>query len=168
MHGLIQVKFFNKIRFSMVIYQISLCITGEEFNYTTCENLLKGFSVQINAKWFKNDIYYRGEIAHKENFGGIILGHDALYASTEEERKNNIAEFISFLEKNKDIFKSHGATDFDLDVNVYLASAEHFMLLKCHEMKELLRCGISVTRLNIFPMNIREYNKLIKQMKKEA
>ena len=167
MHGLIQVKFFNKIRYNMVIYQFSLLVAGDNFNYITCENQLKGLPIHINAKWLKDDIYYRGQKAFREDFGGLIFGHDTVYASTEEERKNAIADFISFLEKNKEMFKSNGATDFDLDVNVYLSSVEHFMLLKFHEMKELLRCDISVTRLNIFPLKTREYNKLIKQMNNE-
>lgn len=151
----------------MVIYRYSLIIEGDNFDVNNINLLLKNFSIHVYQKWSKFDTYNFGKLPHKYNYGGIVLIHDIIYATTEDERNKIISEYILFLEKNMSILKHAGTTKIILNSSIYLYTNKHFLLLKWQELKKITTYNEIEVRLDVFFLNKNKYKIIVNDMNKE-
>ncbi len=151
----------------MVIYRYSLIIEGDNFDVNNINLLLKNFSIHVYQKWSKFDTYNFGKLTYRYNYGGVVLIHDIIYATTEYERSKIILEYIKFIEKNMSILKQNGATKIILNSSIYMYADTHFLLLKWHELNKIMLFNEIDVRLDVFFFSKYKYKKIANDMNKE-
>ena len=160
--GSIQVTSFNKYKI-MIIYRYYLELSGKDCCPQHYSELLQRGDIHIFQKWSSGEIFQLGKNFYEYDYGGIVLVHDKIFATTETDRKIIVRDFALFMQSIQGNLNSMNVTKVEFCITTYLDCKSRFIVLTQDELAKLASFIVNV-RIDILLLDKEQFINIIKNL----
>ena len=147
----------------MIIYRYYLELRGKDLKPQNYSELLQRGDIHIFQKWSSGERFQLGKNFYEYDYGGIVLVHDKIFATTETDRKIIVRDFALFMQSIQGNLNSMNVTKLEFCITTYLDCKSRFIVLTQDELAKLASFIVNV-RIDILLLDKKQFINIIKNL----